>query len=151
MTSCEMCGKEENTVLALIEGVELNVCQNCASFGKTIKRQIQNFAKKETQQKIQKPQQERELIQLIREDYSSIIRNKREKMGLKQEEFAKFLSEKESIIHKIESGTYMPSLEMARRIEKQLGVSLIEEKILEPQHIKAKKETFTIGDILKVK
>ena len=148
MTSCEMCGKDEKLFPALIEGVELNVCQNCASFGKILKKPL-ILRKKEIP--VQKPVQLIEKIQMIREDYSSIIRNKREKMGLKQEEFAKFLSEKESIIHKIESGSYIPSLEMARKIEKQLGVILIEEKEVEPQHLKEKKEIYTIGDILKIK
>src|SRR3990167_6073772 len=34
MPSCDMCGKEGAGAIALIEGVELTVCQNCARFGK---------------------------------------------------------------------------------------------------------------------
>jgi putative transcription factor len=148
MTSCEMCGKDEQTVLALIEGVELNVCEKCAAFGKPVKRPL---AKREIPKIERKPQQEREIIQIIKEDYSELIRNKREKMGLTQKDFSKFLSEKESLIHKIESGLYAPSIDLARKIEKQLGISLVEEKEVTPQHMKAKKDTFTIGDVIKVK
>jgi len=148
VAACEMCGKEDEIVTALVEGVQLNVCQNCSSFGKIIKKPI-SVKKMPDVKKI--PLQEREIIQSIREEYSSLIKGKREKMGLKQKEFAKFLSEKESMIHKIESGLYVPSLALARKIEKQLGISLVEEREVLPQHMKTKKETFTIGDIIKVR
>jgi putative transcription factor len=147
MTACEMCGTETKTVFALIEGVELKVCSNCASFGKIIKKPV--IKKKPSPQNFKRA--EREIIQVIREDFSRLIRNKREKLGLKQKEFAKFLAEKESIIHQIESGNYTPSLELARKIERQLGINLVESKQIEPQNLKAKKETYTIGDILKIK
>jgi putative transcription factor len=142
-----MCGTDTKTFPALIEGVELNVCQNCSSFGQLIKKQ-QPLREQRVEKNI-RPQ--REIIQAIREDYSNIIRDKREKLGLKQQEFAKFLSEKESLIHKIESGTYVPSIELARKIERQLGIPLVEEKEVTPQHITSKKETFTIGDVVKVR
>jgi putative transcription factor len=143
MTACEMCGSDGNTITALIEGVELNVCQKCASFGKIIKKPIIASAKLQQAQQMKKAP-EREIIQDIRADFPTVIKAKREKMGLKQEEFAKFLSERESMIHKMESGEYVPSLELARKMERQLGISIIEEKELVPQHIKSKVETFTI-------
>ena len=31
-----MCGKETELLKALVEGAELNVCENCASFGRVI-------------------------------------------------------------------------------------------------------------------
>jgi putative transcription factor len=149
MTSCELCGRDEPTNLTLVEGVELNVCEKCASFGKPVKRRL--VARAETSKIERKPLPEKEMVQTIREDYFELIRIKREKMGLTQKDFSKFLSEKESVIHKIESGLYVPPIDLARKIEKQLGLSLIEEKEVTPQHIKAKKETFTIGDVIKVK
>jgi putative transcription factor len=150
MGACELCGKDERTVVAIIEGVELNVCQNCATFGKIIKKPIL-LKTKESISKAKQPVAQRELIEVVKEDFSDQIRAKREKLGLKQKEFAKFLSEKESLIHKIESGSFIPSLELARKIEKQLGIVLVEQKEITPQHLTEKKETFTIGDILKVK
>jgi putative transcription factor len=143
-----MCGKDEPTTLALVEGVELRVCEKCASFGKPVKRQAQ---RRESSMPLKKAVPEKEIIQTIREDYSNLIRSKREKMGLTQKDFSKFLSEKESIIHKIESGMYAPPIELARKIEKQLGISLVEEKEVPIEHTKLKKESFTIGDIIKVK
>jgi len=149
MTSCEMCGKDEPTILSLVEGVELRVCEKCAGFGKPVKRKP--ISKEQTPRIEKKPLPEKEIVQSIREDYFELIRNKREKMGLTQKDFSKFLSEKESLIHKIESGLYVPPIDLARKIEKQLGLSLVEEKEVTPQHTKIKKETFTIGDIIKVK
>ncbi|MEM3374480.1 MAG: multiprotein bridging factor aMBF1 [Candidatus Woesearchaeota archaeon] len=151
MASCEMCGKEDILVIALIEGVELNVCNSCASFGKIVKKQSPEKINEKKELKKEKKVEEREVIMVVREDFSSIIKNKREKMGLKQDEFAKFLNEKESIVQKIENGTYIPSIEMARKLEKQLNISLIEERVVEPQHIKAKNETLTIGDMINLK
>jgi putative transcription factor len=147
MASCDMCGSESEIFLALIEGVELNVCKKCASFGKIIKRPVP--VKKKVVRKSKQP--EREIIQVIREDFSKIIRDKREKLGLKQKEFAKYLAEKESLIHKVEAGTYTPSLSTARKMERYLNITLVVQKQIEPQSIKKKTSSFTIGDIIKVK
>ncbi len=144
--NCEMCGSEDNLVMALVEGVELKVCQKCVGYGKVLRKPIVRS--------VGRPQSalpSKEVIQIIKEDYSKIIREKREKMGLKQNEFARYLTEKESLIHQIESGTYTPSIELARKLERQLSINLIEEKELAPQHLKAKTEEYTIGDMVKIK
>jgi putative transcription factor len=147
--TCEMCGSETKTVFALVEGVELRVCQKCASFGKLVSKP--RFSRKEPVKPAKPKQKEKEIIEVIVPDYSTLIRVKREKMGLKQTEIAKFLSEKESIIHKMESGSYVPSIELAKKLEKQLGIKLIEEKEIEPQNTKASSNIYTIGDMIKVK
>ncbi len=146
MPACEMCGVEKKLLTTLIEGVELKVCKKCSSFGTIVKKPV---IKKKQIIKEKKP--EREVIQVIREDYPKIIREKRERLGLKQKEFAKFLAERESLIHKMEAGTYTPSLDMARKMEKQLGIYLVERKEIEPQKLQTKTEKFTIGDMINIK
>ncbi|NQV08353.1 TIGR00270 family protein, partial [Candidatus Woesearchaeota archaeon] len=92
------------------------------------------------------------IINMLVENYPEIIRNKREKLGMKQKEFASMLSEKESLIHKIETGAFEPSLNMARRFERALGVSLIQEYKEEHKKLKAEEgEDLTIGDMIKVR
>jgi len=144
--ACEMCGSETSLILVEIESVELNVCNKCASFGKKIRRPKKIVQKKQDVRKVSGP----EIIQAVRDDYSKVIRDKREKLGLKQQEFARFLSEKESLIHKIEAGNYTPSLQLARKMERQLSIKLIEQKKIEPQKLERKKATLTIGDMIKL-
>ena len=38
MSLCDMCGKETDLVVALIEGTELNVCRECGKFGKILRK-----------------------------------------------------------------------------------------------------------------
>lgn len=147
MVNCEMCGTDTNLMNVSIEGAELNVCSKCSSYGKVVKKtfkksQIRNFVP---------PRPQKEIAQLIVSNYSKIIREKREKMGLKQKELAKFLAERESLIHKMESNDFAPSIELARKLEKQLGITLVEEREFEPQNIKASKQEYTIGDMIKIK
>lgn len=60
------------------------------------------------------------------ENYGEIIRKARMKMGISQEELAKQISEKLTIIKKIEQGTFKPSIELARKLEKFLKIKIIE-------------------------
>jgi putative transcription factor len=148
-----MCGKETDLVVALIEDTELNVCRNCAKFGKILKRVVP-VVKEEIQRKNVKKEvvEEKEIIQIIVPKYSEIIKEKRELLGLKQEDFAKRLNEKISLVHNIESGRFKPSINLARKIERFLGVKLVEE--FEEKHDKSagvKSEGFTIGDLIKIK
>lgn len=148
---CDLCGTEtENVFRTIIEETELNVCENCAKYGKVIeKKPIKEKIKKELAKPIES---EKEIIQVIVPDFAQRIKKKRESLGLKQKDFAKKISEKESLVHNIETGSFEPSISLATKLEKFLKIKLIEE--YEEEHKKDSKteaDGFTIGDIVKVK
>ena len=92
------------------------------------------------------------MIQIITPDYSELIKKKREKLGLKQEELAKKIAEKESIIHKIESGQFEPSVELARKLEKFLNIKLIEQHEEVKVSLGKKGEgAATLGDVVVIR
>jgi len=139
---CELCGKIDKTFPVLIEGVELNVCSMCAKHGKILKKPV--IAKKK--EKIVAEEQEEEIVK----NYAELIKKKREEMNLTQEEFAKKLNERLSVMQNIENGSLKPSIEMARKFERVLGLKLIEQ--IKTQKIsfgKMSSEKLTIGDILR--
>jgi len=149
---CEMCGKKTELFKAIVEGTELKICDGCSKFGKITSRVKENF--KKTKKKIEIEQEELpEIIQIISSDYSNKVKSSRESLGLKQEELAKKLNEKESIIHKIETGHFEPNISLARKLEKFLKIKLVEEeKIEKEKSVKINSsEGLTIGDILKIK
>jgi len=67
-----------------------------------------------------------EATEEIVEDYAKIIRAARERAGLPLSVVAERISEKESYIHAIEGGRLGPTLEVARKLEKELGIKLVE-------------------------
>ncbi len=153
---CEMCGKDEKLFLSEVEGVKLKVCKNCAGFGKTIRPIAPKLPKKKEKAREKrvksKEKEEIEIIKDVTADYPKIIRKAREKLNLKQEEFARKINEKESIVHKIESGKFKPSIKLAQKLEKLLNIKLIEESIDEETPIsQGSGEAMTIGDLLQAK
>ncbi len=149
---CDMCGSEEKLYKADIEGSILNVCKSCSRFGKIISEIKEPEKIKPKIIIITEPEPESEIIEMVVDDFAEKIRNKREELGLKQEDFAKMISEKESVIHKLETGEFQPSLELAKKLEKALKIKLIEE--YEEKHKKTAKISSgptTIGDLIKIK
>ena len=147
---CNMCGKDTKLITAEIEGTRLEVCETCASYGKKInKPRMMNFKYKP---KIEK----KEPLLIILEEYSKLIRQARDKLKLNQEQFAKKLNERTSVIHNLEIGKIKPSIKLAKKLEKTLSIKLIEE-IKEKDEIdispnKANKNSaLTIGDLIKVR
>jgi uncharacterized protein (TIGR00270 family) len=151
--NCEMCGTESNLINSLVEGVELKVCKNCSAFGKSIKRPIRRLppSSSPSSRPIFQKKPDKEIVQVIIDDFSKIIKDKREKMGLKQKELAKYLAERESLIHKMESGSITPSIDLARKLERQLSIKLIEEQEVKSQNLKINSAKLTIGDMIKQK
>ena len=147
---CDICGKEAVLHRTKIEGTIMNVCRECSSYGVELKepqpvgRPTRAFSK---------PREE--VVEQVMEGFASVIRNKREQLGLKQEDFAKRISEKESLVHKLETGHITSSIKLARKIEKFLGIRLVEQIKGQPdmESVKAAKPStgFTLGDIIKVK
>ncbi|MBW2988150.1 multiprotein-bridging factor 1 family protein, partial [Candidatus Woesearchaeota archaeon] len=130
------------------------VCKECSGYGVVLgkaKPQTPNIPKQvETPRSAEEP----EKIETIVPDFAQIIRKKREQMGLKQEEFAKRINEKESLIHKIETGTFTPSIKLARKIERFLHVKLVQEEVVAARPVGFKKTEasgLTLGDAIKIR
>lgn len=145
---CDMCGNKGELAKADVEGVIMELCNNCKKYGEVL-RQPRNFV---SHNHNKKRNSEPEIKKMVVNNYSEIIRKKREQLGLKQKEFAMFLKEKESTIHNLESGKLSPSLDLASKLEKKLNIKLIED--YEKKEIKTEKVKsgpLTIGDMIKDK
>jgi putative transcription factor len=149
-----MCGKEAPLYKAKVEGSVLDVCEGCARFGEVIRAPQRRHAEAPQRRPMPIPKR-KEIIQVITDDYANKVRTARERMGLTQEEFSKRLNERWSEMQKIESGKMKPSIETARKLEKLLGISIVEEHgeggDIPIENEKPNKNEFTLGDFIKTK
>ncbi len=142
---CELCGKQAELVNAIIEGTEMSVCSECSKFGRVIKKPV-------SVKKFVPKRPEKEIIQVIVPDYAKVIKYSRERKNLTQKDFARLISEKESVVHNLEIGKHEPSINLARKLEKILGINLVEEhEEATGKRDISKSEGFTIGDFVKFK
>ncbi|MFT4310173.1 MAG: helix-turn-helix domain-containing protein [Candidatus Woesearchaeota archaeon] len=140
--ACEMCGARDVPLKkTLIEGVELHVCAKCRPFGKALepKKVVKTFVKKQV------------VIADIKKDYAHLLKQKREQKGMRQVDLAKFLNEKESLIHQIESGHLKPSDGFIKKVRSMLGLELLDTSSdVQPVEVEqTSRGAFTIGDLLK--
>ncbi|MEM4259611.1 MAG: multiprotein bridging factor aMBF1 [Candidatus Woesearchaeota archaeon] len=150
--NCEMCGATNAGYIILVEGVRMTVCEECSKFGEIVKKPVVPKEKEKKESNIQRALRPKptDLIEKLIPDYGNIIKKKREQLGLKQEDFAKMLNIKESVLHKIESERFKPDIEMAKHIEKRLKIKIVEiekddEKV---EYGNFKNGTLTIGDVM---
>ena len=134
----------------LTEGTELDVCKNCAKFGKVIAKP-RPVAPVAQAPKVTPRLPKHEVMELIVEDYGERIKQRREKLGLTQEDLARKLAERSSLLQKIESGHHEPDIALAKKIEHAIGVKLI--TMHEETHVSGTTPGsiagFTIGDFIK--
>lgn len=146
---CELCGKDTELFSAMVEGIQLRVCANCGKFGKVLKK-----IQAPPSHKAAAVRHEPVIVEKIVSDYGQKIKAAREKREMTQVDFAKLVTVKESLIHKMETGHFEPTIDMARKMEKILRVSLVEisqESSAVQQKEEERPEGMTIGDILKIK
>ncbi|MBU7042611.1 MAG: TIGR00270 family protein [Theionarchaea archaeon] len=147
MMICEICGRaiKGKGKEIYVEQAVLRVCNNCVRYGTPVKSRPQ--VKKRTSGFSAK-QSDFE----IREDYPEIVRKAREKIQLTQKDLAQKINEKESVIHRIETGHMRPSRKLARKLEGALDIHLLE-KIEEHQitQRRNRSDELTIGDIIRIK
>jgi putative transcription factor len=146
-----MCGRESELYKAIIEGTEMHVCSKCSRYGKVIKKIVAPMVEKKLKTK-QVTKTDKEIVQMLDPNYAQIIKSKREQLGMKQEELAKKISEKLSLIHNIESGRYGPSIDLARKLEKFLKVKIIKQQEMSKHlNLKSDSDKLTLGDLIKTK
>jgi len=149
--NCEMCGRETELYETIVEGTKLEVCKDCSSFGNVV-------AKKEgIEEKVKPWISEKRILpgekEIVVDDCANIVKSARERKKMTQKDLAMAIAEKESVIHKIESGQIIPWMKTAKKLEQFLRVKLITkyEGNSEGVRIDFKDNTMTIGDILKIK
>lgn len=156
---CDLCANPAVFGQYLIEGTELDVCKECSRYGTRapVKRQVDTLlAEKHVQeQRRLNPELPQEKENLV-EGYGRLIRAKREKLGINQLQLGRMVSERESIINKIESEDFTPSLLFAKKLEQALKIKLVEET-KNPAFIQSREEQarssgiLTLGDVMKMK
>ncbi len=160
---CEMCGKEVRTRLMMVEGAPLNVCEGCQKFAVGKEEMVQT----ETGRVIATPIAERlekrgrrmgnrDIYsqggeKVLVDDYGARVRGRRRQMGLNQEELAKKIKEKKSVVVNVENQDIRPSDKLVSTLERTLGISLKE--TIEDVDTSTSKEAFktgmTLGDFIK--
>jgi putative transcription factor len=146
---CELCGKTAELMSALVEGTQMQVCANCGRYGKVLRKAPPPATPKQAPVKREPAQIER-----VVSDYAQRIKNAREKQKLGQQDFAKLINLKESMLHKLETGQWEPPIDIARKLERILRITLVEvrEEVSTASIQQEKRpEGLTIGDILKTK
>jgi putative transcription factor len=143
MKTCELCGKSTDKLYKVyIEGTILSVCKDCLKYGKLVDEN-ENIIK-ENRLKI------KEIVgEVIDENYNKILIKYREEHKLKQEDMAKLLGIKESLYKSIENKKIIPDINLAKKIEKTLGIKITKKEVLtEKINNKDNKNYITVGDIL---
>jgi len=149
MVQCEMCGSDVSDPNRVkIEGAELNVCDECTDFGTEIRTESSSSGSTKystsdsgssgggstsgTSSRSSGSsssgggggQDMFDDIDELAQDYDDRIRTARESRGLSQEDLAKELNEKASLIRKLEQGATLPSDDVQKKLERELDIDL---------------------------
>lgn len=150
---CEVCGQEEGPFQVIIEGAKLHACGRCARMGKIVSAPpAPRAAPRPGEGFAPRPAHGRVELELV-EGFGDTIRNARLKMHLPLAVLAERIAEKESFLERIEHNKARPDIPLARRLEKELGVALLEEsgEVTSGAAFEtAKSRGTTLGDILEI-
>ena len=146
MGGCDLCGRESELYTARVEETLLSVCKVCSSHGKVVS---QPSKPKKTIIRPKAP----EPVEAVVQNCGELVRKAREKSGMTQKEFCRKINEKESVLHHIETGRFIPPVQLGRKIERALGIRLVtvEKEADTPEKADRRSDTFTLGDFIRVK
>jgi len=135
---CEVCGRKiySKSYRVMIEGAKLTVCGKCAKLGtiiwdetkpKTPMPSVKAPTRRLTlKTRSKKPPQAvvESGLELV-EDFDVKIRQARRKLGLSHKELGRKISEKVSVLKKIETGKMTPDNRLATKLEHTLKIKLL--------------------------
>jgi len=152
--SCELCGKESRGCrVSVVDGVKMMLCPDCMRHGEgvtdivktptNVERAVLQRIRRSAPKDIYKDM-EKELVS----NWSNVIKEARKKKGLSREELGFKIKERTVTISKIEKGDLRPSDKMIVKLEKELGISLLEvvKEVSASHHSSA---GMTLGDFIK--
>lgn len=138
---CELCGSKKAERKTKIDKVILNACDDCVKFGQEIPK-VELIDSKKTPASM-------EMGEGVLPNFHVLIRNERSKMNMTQEDLAKKLNEKSSVIKRVEDG-WEPPMNVIKKFERLFGIKLTQELKEEKVGVKAGGSKLTIGDVVEI-
>jgi putative transcription factor len=161
---CELCGA---TVAGpgkkvRIEGADLQVCMACARYGTEVQQPRtgqRRYAPTAPAARAGAPPARRRrdlfdtLVGELVDDYGERIRAARTAKGMTTKDLALATKERELLIKRIEKGELVPEDEVRARIEKALGIRLLDapEEAIVRERKEQQRISTTLGDVLSFK
>jgi putative transcription factor len=141
---CEICGAEGAGYIILVEGAKLSVCRDCSGAGKLLRAPVPP--------RQAAPAHAAKLELEVADGYGRMIAEARKRMGLPLEVLAERINEKHSFLERVEHERTLPDEKLARRLEKELGIKLLQEVSSgAPVDVKGRQGAgMTLGDILEI-
>ncbi len=162
-----MCGETIRgpAKLVRVEGAELQVCGRCERFGTAVQQPKRTDIKRPAVAagpagRVAAPPsatayRKRDMFDYMEgeivEDYAERIRHAREAKGLSQKDLALQMMERELLVKKIEKGELVPEEDVRKKLEKVLGIRLLESVAADTE--KKSKDVLapTLGDVTIIK
>ena len=157
---CEICGRRilGRPALVKVRGAMLQVCSECAKGKIAIRPQkpVLSVSKPQPARRLPqvvvarrppKPREEPELSLRPKQDYGRAIHKAREGRGMTVEQFSRSVGIRGSLVRKIEAEKIVPSISDLKKIERILGVRLVEQYSEEEiTGVAGREPTLTLGE-----
>ncbi len=164
---CEMCGETIRGMAKLVrvEGAELQVCGRCEKYGTAVQQPKRTDVRRPAAAagpagRVTTPPpatayRKRDMFDYmggeIVDDYAERIRHAREVKGLSQKDLALQMMERELLVKKIEKGELVPEEDVRKKLEKVLGIKLLESVVTEDEKKSKSVLAPTLGDVTIIK
>jgi len=165
--NCDICGRQIDgqPFKVVVEGARMLVCRKCQALGEPYQDETPAVPRSQIittgpvapvrirrappRKSAEFPKDMGELE--VADNFPEIIRKRRMKLGLSQDELANRVKEKLSVIQKIETGKVAPNTRLCRLLEHELKVKLLV-PLKESEIPKSTAPTeVTLGDIVKIR
>jgi putative transcription factor len=158
---CELCGREcKGGKEAIIDGAKMFVCSDCIKYAEEVVQQEpvrtrsppqpQRLPVKKTQNIERDIYKDKGMEKELVTNWNHLIEQARKKKGLTREELGFRIGERTVTIAKLENGALRPSDQTIGKLEKELGIQLLEEVKNVPTESQTRTQTgFTLGDFIK--
>jgi putative transcription factor len=135
---CELCGREcKGGKEAIIDGAKMFVCPDCLKYAEGLTQpdpvkissplHPQRFLVKKTQKQERDIYKDKGMEKDLVANWNHLIEQARRKKGLTREELGFRIGERTVTIAKLENGDLRPSDQTITKLEKELGIQLMEE------------------------
>ena len=158
---CEMCGKKVATRRYLVDGTTMNLGIECSRFGSPLDAPAPAGTQGAVAQGLERRATRMAPKSIFTQDamvlvegYGPLIHRAREQKGLTHDQLGNKVSARVPELKQIEAGKLRPSDDVARRLERELGIKILEPVQAAPAAPASKPGakgagSLTIGDLLR--